>query len=143
MNNNNTCLCKECGYEYTFENNNNYGYLNCCFSCGENKYQDSIPQLNFDMVSKILNMRMNMKKDDKYKNNYNAVMRDMETHNEEINYYYDHHAKSPLWRKNIDEWRCNQQNYYNDDIFSQLKNNHYGKENQKIKKEIEWNIRLK
>ena len=72
-----TTNCNECGCLYNFENNNTYGYLNCCFSCGENKYQDRIPQLNFDVISKILNIRMETKKDDRYKNNFNAVQKNL------------------------------------------------------------------
>lgn len=35
------------------------------------------PTLNFDMISKILNIRMNSKRDDRYKNNFNKVIRDL------------------------------------------------------------------
>lgn len=41
------------------------------------------PTLNFDMISKILNIRMNEKKNDRYKNiyqnNFNSVVKDLNT----------------------------------------------------------------
>lgn len=45
----------------------------------------SSPTLNFDMISKILNIRMNEKKNDRitaqrpYKNNFNSVLKDLNT----------------------------------------------------------------
>jgi len=35
------------------------------------------PQLNFDMISNILNIRMNAKKDDRYKNNFNKCIKNI------------------------------------------------------------------
>ena len=42
--NDETCYCKECDCDYRFDNNNHYGYNNCCFSCGENKYEEYLEE---------------------------------------------------------------------------------------------------
>ena len=48
---------------------------------------DSVPTLNFDIISKILNIRMNDKKSDRYKNNFNSVVKNMN------NIYSDVHSE--------------------------------------------------
>ena len=74
--------CNCCGTHYGGTDNNIHGYYNCCYECGNNKYEEEqeeketpVPQLNFDMISKILNIRMESKKDDRYKNNYNNFVK--------------------------------------------------------------------
>tara|TARA_Y100000401_G_scaffold21213_1_gene14189 strand:- start:45 stop:320 length:276 start_codon:yes stop_codon:yes gene_type:complete len=42
------------------------------------------PQLNFDMISKILNIRMNSKKDERYKNNFNDVVKNLNNMFEDV-----------------------------------------------------------
>lgn len=32
--------CNSCGCHYNGSENNRYGYFNCCYQCGENKYED-------------------------------------------------------------------------------------------------------
>lgn len=32
--------CNSCGCHYNGSENNRYGYFNCCYECGENKYED-------------------------------------------------------------------------------------------------------
>ena len=63
--NDETCYCKECGSDYDVSNNNEYGYMNCCLSCGENKYEEYLEEkkkeINFndlpcDIMTKIMNI---------------------------------------------------------------------------------------
>ena len=67
--NDETCYCKECGCDYDINNNNEYGYMNCCLQCGENKYEEYLEeqelkkrkQINFndlpcDLMTKIMNI---------------------------------------------------------------------------------------
>lgn len=77
--------CNSCGCHYNGSENNRHGYFNCCYECGENKYEDEcIIQkensrvLPFEMIAKILNIRMESKKDDRYKNNFNAVAKSID-----------------------------------------------------------------
>lgn len=37
----------------------------------------NIPQLPFDIISEILQIRMHNKKDDRYKNNFNAIVKNI------------------------------------------------------------------
>ena len=76
LNNTDNTICNECECTYTFENNNQYGYENCCFSCGENKYTDYLDQkkkkINFndlpgDIKSMIYAINKNRDKEDLYK----------------------------------------------------------------------------
>jgi len=46
------------------------------------------PTLNFDVISKILNIRMNEKKSDRYKNNFNQVVKNLQ----EIFYTLDNYS---------------------------------------------------
>jgi len=32
--------CNACGSQYNGSDNNMYGYFNCCYDCGENRYED-------------------------------------------------------------------------------------------------------
>ena len=77
--------CNCCGTRYGVTDNNIHGYYNCCYECGDNKYEEEqeeketpVPQLTFDMISKILNIRMESKKDDRYKKNFNECMKDID-----------------------------------------------------------------
>ena len=72
--NDETCYCKECGSDYDVSNNNEYGYMNCCFSCGENKYEEYLEeqelkkrkQINFnDLPSDIKSIIFKINRDEK------------------------------------------------------------------------------
>ena len=47
------CFCKECECDYDFTNNNQYGYDNCCSSCGENKYEEYLEEQELKKRKKI------------------------------------------------------------------------------------------
>ena len=77
------CFCKECESDYDFTNNNQYGYDNCCSSCGENKYEEYLEEqelkkrkkINFndlpcDLMTKIMNINKNKEKEEYKKNLY-------------------------------------------------------------------------
>ena len=56
--------CHTCGCEYNVFQNNEYGYLNCCKNCGENRYEEEqeekkpeTPYLPEDIFSLILKIR--------------------------------------------------------------------------------------
>lgn len=76
------CFCKECECDYDFTNNNQYGYFNCCSSCGENKYEEYLEEqeelkkkeINFndlpcDIMTKIMNINKNQERLECYRNN--------------------------------------------------------------------------
>ena len=76
--NDETCYCKECGCDYDINNNNEYGYMNCCLQCGENKYEEYLEEqelkkrkeINFndlpsDLMTKIMNINKVVDKQEK------------------------------------------------------------------------------
>lgn len=77
--------CHTCGCEYNVFQNNEYGYLNCCNNCGENRYEEEqeqkkpeTPYLPENIFSLILKIRGNEMKNDKYKKNFNKCIEDIQ-----------------------------------------------------------------
>jgi hypothetical protein len=75
--------CHTCGCEYNVFQNNEYGYLNCCKGCGENRYEEEqeekeveTPYLPEDIFSLILKIRNEEMKKDLYKKRYDNFVKD-------------------------------------------------------------------